>query len=216
MTATQETQTSQAMTPLAAGFHDPVHDAQACFRAVMNAMARPGTRQSLDIAGLTPPAPLTSVAAALALTLLDYDTPVWLDKPLMASEAVKAFLRFHTGAPIVNEPVEAAFALVANPGQMIPLASFNQGSAEYPDRSATVILLGQGFGAARTATPAVTLTGPGIQDSTAFPVGPVPPVFWEQVAANSRQFPRGIDLIFAGAAEIAALPRSTRILPTEV
>ena len=81
--------------------------------------------------------------AAIALTLFDYDTPIWLDKPLMTSDAVKTFLRFHTGCPIVTEPVEAAFALVSAPVSMIPLASFNQGSAEYPDRSTTVILTGQ-------------------------------------------------------------------------
>jgi len=203
---------ASATAPLAAGFSDPVHDAQACFRAIMNAMARPGTRQKIETAGLKPPAPLTPVAAAIALTLLDYDTPVWLDRPLMASDAVKAFLRFHTGAPIVCEPVEAAFALVSNPVQMIPLASFNQGSAEYPDRSATVILTGQEFGEAQ----AVTLSGPGIRETETFSVHPVPPVFWDQVAANTKQFPRGIDLIFAGSGEIAALPRSTRILLTEV
>ncbi|PVB61174.1 phosphonate C-P lyase system protein PhnH [Labrenzia sp. 011] len=211
MTAKQDTQSLGAKAPLAAGFRDPVHDAQACFRAVMNAMARPGSRQPVGAPDLTPPAPLTPVAAALALTLLDYDTPLWLDKPLMASGAVKAFLRFHTGAPIVSEPVEAAFALVSSPGQMVPLAGFNQGSAEYPDSSATVILLGQDFQAAQT----VTLSGPGIENSTVFSTGPLPPVFWEQAVANSRQFPRGIDLIFAGSSDIAALPRSTRILPTE-
>ncbi|MCX2724993.1 phosphonate C-P lyase system protein PhnH [Roseibium salinum] len=196
-----------AATPLAPGFQDPVHDAQACFRAIMNAMARPGTLQAATATGLTPPAPLTPVAAALALTLFDYDTPVWLDRSLMKSEAVKAFLRFHTGAPIVTEPVEAAFALVGDPLSMIPLAGFNQGSAEYPDRSTTVILLGQDFGAAQT----VTLTGPGIKDSRTFASGPLPPVFWDQVISNNKQFPRGIDVIFAGGDQIAALPRSTRI-----
>ncbi|WP_269585059.1 phosphonate C-P lyase system protein PhnH [Roseibium sp. Sym1] len=193
--------------PLAAGFSDPVHDAQGCFRAVMNAMARPGTRQVIPTGGLTPPAPLTPVAAALALTLIDYDTPVWLDKPLMSCEAVKQFLRFHTGAPIVSEPVEASFALVSAPVSMIPLASFNQGSLEYPDRSTTAILTGQTF----SAGPAVMLEGPGIRETELFRTGPVPPVFWDQVIANNRQFPRGIDLVFAGAAEAAALPRSTRI-----
>lgn len=209
MTLAETNQTAAA--PLAAGFADPVHDAQGCFRAVMNAMARPATRQLIPTGGLKPPAPLTPVAAAIALTLIDYDTPVWLDKPLMSSEAVKQFLRFHTGAPIVSEPVEAAFALVSAPESMIPLASFNQGSLEYPDRSTTVILTGQTF----SAGPAVMLEGPGIKDTALLTTGPVPPVFWDQVIANNRQFPRGIDLIFAGATEAAALPRSTRITPQE-
>ncbi|MEO9528503.1 MAG: phosphonate C-P lyase system protein PhnH [Roseibium sp.] len=199
-------------TPLAAGFPDPVHDAQGCFRALMDAMARPGTRRKSETGPLNPPAPLTPVATAIALTLFDYDTPVWLDRPLMTSDAVKTFLRFHTGAPIVSEPVDAAFALVSAPVAMIPLAAFNQGSAEYPDRSTTVILTGQDF-----ANPAqVTLRGPGIKDTVSFATGPVPPVFWDQVTANARQFPRGIDLVFAGRSEAAALPRSTRITLQEM
>jgi alpha-D-ribose 1-methylphosphonate 5-triphosphate synthase subunit PhnH len=208
--------TSTAAAPLAAGFRDPVHDAQACFRAIMNAMARPGTRQTIATDGLKPPAPLSPVAAAIALTLFDYDTPVWLDKQLAASEAVKAFLRFHTGCPIVSEPVGAAFALVSNPANLIPLASFNQGSAEYPDRSTTVILTGQEIRDHDfKGSQAVTLSGPGIQTTVSFATSPLPPVFWEQVASNNRQFPRGIDLIFAGDGTLAALPRSTRILQAE-
>lgn len=203
---------NDSAAPLAAGFGDPVHDAQACFRAIMNVMARPGTRQSLQAGNLQPPAPLTPVAASIALTLFDYDTPVWLDRPLMQSEAVKSFLRFHTGAPILAKPVDAAFALVSEPQSMISLASFNQGSAEYPDQSTTVILTGQLFGSAQ----AVTLEGPGIKDRVSFSTGPTPPVFWDQVVSNNRQFPRGIDLIFAGTTEIAAIPRSTHITLTEV
>ncbi|MES0883799.1 phosphonate C-P lyase system protein PhnH [Roseibium sp. SCP14] len=198
-------------TPLAAGLQDPVHDAQTCFRAIMDVMARPGDRRPVNTDGLTPPSPLTPVAAAIALTLFDYDTPIWLDRPLMTSEPVKAFLRFHTGAPIVSEPVDAAFALVADPEHLVPLASFNQGSAEYPDQSTTVILIGQEFDRA----PKVKLEGPGIKDFTAFSSSPVPPVFWDQTISNSKQFPRGIDLIFAGKTDVAALPRSTRITLTE-
>ena len=203
--------TTQA-APLAAGFQDPVHDAQACFRAIMGIMARPGSRKVIETRDLKPPMPLTPVAAAIALTLFDYDTPIWLDRALMSAEAVKAFLRFHTGAPIVSEPVDATFALVSDAEHLIPLASFNQGSAEYPDQSTTVILTGQEF----DTTQPVTLTGPGIKDSTSFATGPIPPVFWDQVVSNNKQFPRGIDLIFAGKMEVAALPRSTRIMLTEV
>lgn len=211
-TATATSGPNDRHAPLAAGFPDPVHDAQACFRAIMNAMARPGTRQTLKTGTLTPPEPLTPTAAAIALTLLDYDTPVWLDRALMSSEPVKAFLRFHTGAPIVGEPVDAAFALVGDPKQLIPLASFNQGSAEYPDESTTVILSGQEFDTSQK----VTLSGPGIRETTALAVNPIPPVFWDQVISNNRQFPRGIDLIFAGKTDIAALPRSTSVVLTEV
>nr|WP_319384621.1 phosphonate C-P lyase system protein PhnH [uncultured Roseibium sp.] len=211
-TATANSGPNDRQAPLAAGFPDPVHDAQACFRAIMNAMARPGTRQALNTGTLTPPDPLTPAAAAIALTLFDYDTPVWLDRALMSSEPVKAFLRFHTGAPIVCEPVDAAFALVGDPKQLIPLASFNQGSAEYPDESTTVILSGQEFDTSQK----VTLSGPGIRDTATLAVNPIPPVFWDQVISNNRQFPRGIDLIFAGKTDIAALPRSTSIVLTEV
>jgi alpha-D-ribose 1-methylphosphonate 5-triphosphate synthase subunit PhnH len=211
LTTGQTNSQTTGQTPLAAGFTDPVHDAQGCFRALMDAMARPGSRQPIAAGSLTPPEPLTPAAAAIALTLFDYDTPVWLDRPLMASAAVRAFLRFHTGAPIVSEPVDAAFALVSMPETMIPLAAFNQGSAEYPDSSTTVIFTAQAFG----GPAAVRLTGPGIKDSAGFAAGPVPPMFWDQVAANADQFPRGIDLIFAGRCEAAALPRSTRITPEE-
>ncbi|MEP3045479.1 MAG: phosphonate C-P lyase system protein PhnH [Roseibium sp.] len=197
----------KAIALLAAGFSDPVHDAQTCFRAIMNAMARPGIFQIISAETLTPPKPLTPAAAAIALTLFDYDTPVWLDKALMQSDSVKAFLRFHTGAPIVSEPVDAAFALVSDPEQMVSLASFDQGSPEYPDQSTTVILTKQEFG----GSTGVTLQGPGIKDTQSFAAAPVPKMFWDQVIANNRQFPRGVDLIFAGDTKIAAVPRSTLI-----
>ncbi|MBD1546797.1 phosphonate C-P lyase system protein PhnH [Roseibium aggregatum] len=212
MTALNQTSgQNQTSAPLAAGFADPVQDAQRGFRTIMNAMARPGSLQALATGGLKPPAPLTPVVAAIALTLFDYDTPVWLDVPFARSEAVKTFLRFHTGAPIVSEPVEAGFALIADPAHLSSLGKFHQGTLEYPDRSATVILTGQTL----SNEGPVHLSGPGIETETAFSTGPVSLAFWDQVKANNAQFPRGVDLIFAGSAEIAALPRSTMITVRE-
>ena len=54
------------MTHLSPGFADPVLDAQASFRAILEAMSRPGRIQRID-ARITPPAPLCTAAAAALL-----------------------------------------------------------------------------------------------------------------------------------------------------
>ncbi|MCA3414980.1 MAG: phosphonate C-P lyase system protein PhnH, partial [Roseomonas sp.] len=51
------------MTRLTPGFADPVLDAQASFRAILEAMSRPGRIQRIE-ARITPPAPLCSAAGA--------------------------------------------------------------------------------------------------------------------------------------------------------
>jgi alpha-D-ribose 1-methylphosphonate 5-triphosphate synthase subunit PhnH len=124
---------------LAPGFADPVLDAQAAFRAVMGALARPGSVRTLPT-DLSPPEPLTPELAAVALTLTDGDAPLWLDGPLAAAPAVSAFLRFHTGASIAADGREAAFALVSEPARLPPFDRFAPGLPEYPDRSTTLVL----------------------------------------------------------------------------
>uniref|UniRef100_UPI001954D889 phosphonate C-P lyase system protein PhnH n=1 Tax=Klebsiella pneumoniae TaxID=573 RepID=UPI001954D889 len=75
---------------IALAYADPVHEAQQAFRAVMNALARPGTIQL--VAGLAEaPAPLTPVAAAVVLALADFETSVFLDAPL-STDAIRTYL----------------------------------------------------------------------------------------------------------------------------
>lgn len=194
-------------TALAPGFAKPVIEGQQAFRSVMDALARPGTIVGLD-AALAPPAPLTPELAAVALTLADADAPLWLDAALAASPAVAAYLRFHTGAPIVADPADAAFALVSDPSECPALNRFALGSPEYPDLSTTVIL------AVRELSngPGLTLTGSGIPERASLGAAPLPPRFAEQARANHHLFPRGIDLLFVAPGRIAGLPRSTRLL----
>jgi alpha-D-ribose 1-methylphosphonate 5-triphosphate synthase subunit PhnH len=187
-------------------FSEPVFGAQSTFRRIMDAMARPGTVQNL--ANLPqPPAPLSAVAGAVALTLCDHDTPVWLDTALTVSEPVAAWLGFHTGAPIVKTPADAHFVFCANPGELIALENFAQGSQEYPDRSATIVIQVSDFEAGE----ALTLTGPGIKDKTGIAPHPLPRHFVEQWKQNRARFPRGVDIILAGPEAVAGLPRSVRI-----
>jgi len=189
------------------GFADPVFNAQRVFRAAMDALAQPGTVQAVS-AGAKPPAPLTAELAALALTLCDHDSTVWLDETLAAVPAVARWLRFQTGAPIVATPGDATFALIGDPLSMPALDVFAQGTQEYPDRSTTLLVAVDSL----TDGPGLVLIGPGIRDTASIAPLPLEGDFVVQWRENRERFPRGVDVIFAAQGEIAGLPRSTRIL----
>jgi alpha-D-ribose 1-methylphosphonate 5-triphosphate synthase subunit PhnH len=193
------------MTAVAAGFAEPVLAAQATFRVVMDAMARPGA--VLPLAGIAAPAPLSPTAAAIALTLLDYETPFWLDAPLADTGEVARFISFHTGARVTADPAAAAFTFVAAPAAAPPFASFAQGSLEYPDRSTTLVLqvarLAEGDG--------MVLRGPGIADTRRLAASPLPADFLDQLADNRARFPRGVDILLTAPNAVAGLPRSLHV-----
>jgi alpha-D-ribose 1-methylphosphonate 5-triphosphate synthase subunit PhnH len=196
-----------ALAPvLAPAFADPVDDAQSVFRAVMDAMARPGTPQMLGQA-LLPPTPLSCGAGAIALALLDYESPFWLDETLRAQPDVAQWLRFHTGAPVARDSKDAAFAFVADPACVPDFESFAPGTAEYPDRSTTLVLQ-----VAHLSGPEMmTLRGPGIAGERNFAISPSPAELVARLQHNHALFPRGLDLLFVTADLVAAIPRSTRV-----
>ncbi|WP_372426665.1 phosphonate C-P lyase system protein PhnH [Salinarimonas chemoclinalis] len=191
---------------LAPGFADPVLDSQGVFRAVMEALARPGTPQRLAL-DLAPPAPLTPALAAIALTLADHEAPLWLDAPLAAAPAVAGWLRFHTGARIVADGREAAFALVSDPAALPPLDRFAPGEQAYPDRSTTLVLACERLDTER----GLVLAGPGIRGVARLDAAPLPENFLARWRANGALFPRGVDLILAAGDRVVGLPRTTTI-----
>lgn len=195
-----------ATTALDGGFSDPVFDAQAAFRAVMDAMAEPGTYRPIEATAM-PPFPLSPTAGALAMTLCDQDTAIWLDASL-ATEAVIAWLRYQTGATIVDDPAQAQFAYVADPSSMPKLDAFAQGSQDYPDRSTTLVLIVDALDGGEP----LILEGPGIAKRSSLAPTALPGDFRAQWRDNGARFPRGVDLVFAARRELASLPRTTRIL----
>src|SRR3979490_2654229 len=84
---------------LPAGFADKVLSAQSTFRSVMEAMGRPGSVQRI-VAAAGAPAAMMRGTAAIALTLFDHDTPVWLDPLMSGTSDVAKWLKFHTRAPV--------------------------------------------------------------------------------------------------------------------
>jgi alpha-D-ribose 1-methylphosphonate 5-triphosphate synthase subunit PhnH len=191
---------------LAPAFPESVLASQSVFRAVMDAFARPGEIKPLPPAP-NPPAPLSATAAAVAATLLDYETPVWLDHHLSRAPDVAEWLRFHTGVRVTGDPGLAAFALIADVTRAPPFDAFCLGTAEYPDRSTTLVLEVQAFGQGRR----LSLSGPGIADVVSFAAAPLPLDLGERLLANRALFPRGVDLILVAPDAVVALPRSVRV-----
>ena len=184
----------EAAAALDGGFADRPVEAAHAFRAALHAMARPGTVH--PVAGARPPAPLSPAAGALALTLADGDTPLWL-APSLDIEGVRAWLTFHTGAPFV--PPDRARLAFGRWGEL-PLDAFALGTPEYPDRSATLIVEVAGLGRDHR------LTGPGIETEAWLTV-PAPGFF----RANRARYPLGLDVFLACSDRLAALPRSVRV-----
>ncbi|MEM1427931.1 MAG: phosphonate C-P lyase system protein PhnH [Pseudomonadota bacterium] len=187
-----------AVQPLGGGFCEPSTDAAHAFRRILEAMARPGTFHTLQ--GAVPPAPLSSAAGAVLLTLCDADTPLHLAGSCDC-EDVRQWVAFHTGAPI-SPAAECTFAV--GPWEALaPTSQYRIGTAAYPDRSATLIVELPHLVAEDTR-----LRGPGIRTTAELSL--------PDVAAfqdNHALFPRGLDFFFTAETRVAALPRSTEVLP---
>ena len=191
---------------LPAGFADKVLSAQSTFRSVMDAMARPGSIQRIAVA-TGAPSPLMRGAAAIALTLFDHDTPVWLDAAMSETADVTKWLKFHTGAPVIADSAICSFALIGDARALPALDRFAFGTNEYPDRSTTLILQI----ASLTEGTHFELRGPGIDGSTVLQATVEPADLFERLGINAALFPRGIDVVLVAEDAIVAIPRTTRL-----
>ncbi len=191
------------------GFADPVFEGQSVFKAIMDGMARPGTIQTAS-PEIAPPAPLGSAAGAIALTLCDHETPVWLSAAL-AKSALPAWLAFNTGAPL-GDKLEARFVFLEGGAMLSSFSQFASGNQEYPDRSATIVLEVEALEGGST----LALSGPGIKDVTFMsPIG-LPESFLRLWNDNRAIFPRGADIILTSGKRFVCLPRTTKITATEL
>jgi alpha-D-ribose 1-methylphosphonate 5-triphosphate synthase subunit PhnH len=194
------------LAELPAGFADKVLSSQTTFRSVMDAMARPASVQPIAAAAGTPAAMMRGTAA-IALTLFDHDTPIWLDPVMSETSDVARWLKFHTSAPVIQDSSICHFALIGDPEGLPDLDRFSFGSNEYPDRSTTLILQVESL----MRGPAVALCGPGIEGVATLQATLAPSDLFERLAINAVLFPRGIDVVLVHDDAIVAIPRTTRL-----
>jgi alpha-D-ribose 1-methylphosphonate 5-triphosphate synthase subunit PhnH len=192
---------------LPAGFADKVLSAQSTFRSVMDAMARPGSVQRIAAVTGTPDTMMRGTAA-IALTLFDHDTPIWLDERMSETPHVAKWLKFHTSAPVIADSSISSFALIGEPRDLPALDRFAFGSNEYPDRSTTLILQVESL----TQGPAIELRGPGIDGTAILQAAIQPQDLFERLEVNITLFPRGIDVVLVHDDAIVAIPRTTRLV----
>ncbi len=194
-----------AAAELSAGFADKVLSAQSTFRSVMDAMARPGSVQKVTVA-VGAPRPLMPGTAAIALTLFDHDTLIWLDGGMSQQPEVASWLKFHSSAPVVTDHSSCSFALIADGMALPDLDQFSFGTPEYPDRSTTLIVQVESL----TEGCEYELRGPGVNGAVVLRANIEPKNLFERLAVNAASFPRGIDVVLVCEDEIVAIPRTTR------
>ncbi|WP_104493038.1 phosphonate C-P lyase system protein PhnH [Paracoccus denitrificans] len=181
---------------LTGGFADSSTQSAHAFRALLEAMARPGP--IFTVAGAQPPAPISVAAGVALLTLTDSTTPLHLAGDADC-EALRGWIGFHTGAPLV--PAEQAQFALGGWEALQPVTRFRTGEPSYPDRSATLIVELD-----RLEPEGARLTGPGIQTEARLSLPEI-----AAFRANRALFPLGFDCILTCGARLAALPRSTTV-----
>ncbi|MBK1781933.1 phosphonate C-P lyase system protein PhnH [Advenella sp. WQ 585] len=182
-------------------FDNPVSGSQQSFRLALKAMAEPGLPYELRLVETLDT--LAPASYALALTLLDSDTAVWLS-PALDTPAIRANLAFHCACPVVEQPQDADFALMLAAETGV-IASLNAGTDRDPELSCTALIQLDSF---EGGLPTLW-QGPGIETQRQLCL-PVDKAFW-QIRQAVTAFPCGIDMFFIAGEQIMALSRSTQV-----
>ncbi|KFC05324.1 PhnH family protein [Trabulsiella guamensis ATCC 49490] len=189
---------------LQTAFTLPVQDAQHCFRRLLKAMSEPGVIVSLHLLrhGWQP---LNLATTSVLLTLADNDTPVWLSAAVN-NDIARQNLRFHTNAPLVDQPQQAVFAVADETLSAEQLNAMSAGSAVAPETSATLIVQVAGLSGGRM----LRLTGAGIAEERM--IAPqLPECLLHELTERPHPFPLGVDLILTCGERLMAIPRTTHV-----
>jgi len=189
------------------GLLDPVLGSQSIFRAMLEALSRPGTSVQVPALGVEGPDALPPEVLTLLVSICDHDTPVWLEQALRASPLAR-WLAFHCSAPTTVDPLQASFAVLHGPSApSAMLDQFALGDVRYPERSTTVIFTCDDL----TSGAPIALTGPGVESRLTIRPSGLPDDFIAMAQANHELFPRGVDILLVAGSLLIGLPRSTKL-----
>lgn len=205
------------LSKVVAGFTDVARDSQAVFRQALHALSHPGL--IVPVAhDCAIPEHANPGSAVLLLALLDADSRLWLS-PSLSHSAAQSWIVFHSNCSVVQHAADADFAWVAHLSELPTLQDFHPGTDEYPDHSTTIVLDVAGLNTETGTQTALTLSGPGIEQTHQLLIDSIPAdqiaAFIAQWELNHAQFPKGIDIFMADFSHLVGLPRTTHIEMTE-
>jgi alpha-D-ribose 1-methylphosphonate 5-triphosphate synthase subunit PhnH len=173
---------------------DPVHDTRETFRALCDAMSRPGTIQR---------APAAPADHAVAATLVDHEVTAHTDDETLR-EALAAQGRLELADP------EEAAVVHAGGVPTWDVRDLSRGSLVEPSDGATVLYRVESLSADPVdGATTVGLSGPGIPGTRTVSVG-LPASELAAIAEAQSTYPRGVDAVFTTVDRILAIPRSVR------
>jgi alpha-D-ribose 1-methylphosphonate 5-triphosphate synthase subunit PhnH len=171
---------------------DPVTDTRRTYRALVDAMSRPGTVESVTA---------NPADRAVLATLVDEEVTVCTtDDSLNDALAAEGRLR--------GAPVDSARVIHSNGTTEGAIREAPRGTLKEPSRGATVVYRLQELG--DTAARTIRLEGPGIQGSRTLGVG-LPATELEAIADAQTDYPRGVDIVLTTTDRLACLPRSVTL-----
>ncbi|PAQ15778.1 phosphonate C-P lyase system protein PhnH [Bacillaceae bacterium SAOS 7] len=188
---------------------DRIHDIQAIYREVLDAMARPGSIHSIEAQASKEEVISGCYVGTLALAKTLIDTEVTYYLPVAHAELNQLFYQ-HTHAKQA-ELREADFLFIlrqGNDGELREsLLNAKRGTLTDPHQSATIIVeVDQLFSKGD-----LLLSGPGIETEVEIAIHGSEE--WLEVRAEvNSEYPLGIDLIFIDAnQQIVCIPRTTQM-----
>lgn len=176
---------------------------QQTFRVLLNAMARPGSVDSVSVHDLGGE---HGAALSIAEALIDHEVNFAVVPE--RAEIIDAVLR-QTGSRVAA-PEDADYVICEAESLARTLDLVKDGTLEFPDQSATVIcrvtaIDGQGGERLR-------LSGPGIQTCVTVAIEGFSPEAQAVMAERNSHTPLGIDIVFVTASgRVVCINRNTRL-----
>lgn len=186
-------------------FEDGALQSADKFRALMDAMARPGEVMAAtgDVAKI---GNLNSGAALIAETLCDHEVSVWLDSTLIQASTREDF-SFVCGCGFSDKISEADFVFFNGLPEKHTFDQLKVGNAQYPDQSVTLVLAVTSLADGQK----LELEGPGIKSIQTIKVNGLDEHFVDWWERNNSLFPLGVDVFLTTDSDLMALPRTVKI-----